>query len=50
MLKNACRTCSTIIWVLLTNNITAFWHCHCLATATTTPQKMSLVEREEKQS
>ena len=29
MFKNACRTCSTIILVLLTNNITAFWRCRC---------------------
>ena len=29
LFKNACRTCSTIIWVLLTNNITAFWSCRC---------------------
>ena len=29
MYKNACRTCSTIILVLLTNNITAFWRCRC---------------------
>ena len=27
MIKKACRTCSTIILVLLTNNITAFWCC-----------------------
>ena len=29
MYKNAWRTCSTIILVLLTNNITSFCHCHC---------------------
>ena len=29
MFKNACRTCSTIIWVFSTNNITAFWRCRC---------------------
>ena len=29
MFKNACRTCSTIIFPLLTNNITAFWRCRC---------------------
>ena len=29
MFKNAYRTCSTIILVLLTNNITAFWRCRC---------------------
>ena len=29
MFKNACRTCSTIFLVLLTNNITAFWRCRC---------------------
>ena len=29
MYKNACCTCSTIILVLLTNNITAFWRCRC---------------------
>ena len=29
MYKNAYRTCSTVILVLLTNNITAFWHCRC---------------------
>ena len=30
MLKNACRTCNTIILVLSTNNITAFWCCRFL--------------------
>ena len=30
MLKNACRKCSTIFLVLLTNNITAFWRCRFL--------------------
>ena len=29
MFRNACRTCRTIISVLLTNNITAFWCCRC---------------------
>ena len=29
MLKKACHACSTIILVLLTNNITAFWRCCC---------------------
>ena len=29
MFKNACRTCSTIILVFSTNNITAFWRCRC---------------------
>ena len=29
MFKNACSTCSTIILVLLTNNITVFWHWRC---------------------
>ena len=29
LFKNACRTCSTIFLVILTNNITAFWRCRC---------------------
>ena len=29
MFTNACRTCSTIILVFSTNNITAFWRCRC---------------------
>ena len=29
MFKNACRTCSTSILILLTNNITAFWRRRC---------------------
>ena len=29
LFKNACRTCSTIFLIILTNNITAFWRCRC---------------------